>query len=59
MRGQRARAQGALLSPTVAQQPSGHIIWMWSIEIVRRDLRNRFTHEPDPWVALDATDGAR
>ena len=37
----------------------GHIIWMWSIEIVRRDLRNRFTHEPDPWVALDATDGAR
>lgn len=37
----------------------GHIIWMWSIEIVRRDLGNRFTHEPDPWVALDATDGAR
>ncbi|MDF1489701.1 YagU family protein [Tessaracoccus caeni] len=30
----------------------GHIIWMWSIEIVRRDLRNRFTHQPDPEVPL-------
>lgn len=26
----------------------GHIVWMWSIEIVRRDLRNRITHQPDP-----------
>lgn len=26
----------------------GHIIWMWSIEITRRDLRNRISHEPDP-----------
>ncbi len=34
----------------------GHILWMWSIEIVRRDLRNRITHEPDPWVPL-GTDG--
>lgn len=25
----------------------GHIVWTWSIEIVRRDLRNRITHEPD------------
>lgn len=25
----------------------GHIVWMWSIEIVRRDLRNRITGEPD------------
>ncbi|MEZ5090458.1 MAG: YagU family protein [Micropruina sp.] len=30
----------------------GHVIWMWSIEIVRRDLRNRITHEPDPEVPL-------
>ena len=32
----------------------GHIVWLWSIEIVRRDLRNRITHEPDAEVALDA-----
>lgn len=32
----------------------GHIIWLWSIEIVRRDLRNRITHEPDAEVPLDA-----
>ena len=25
----------------------GHMIWMWVIEIIRRDLRNRITHEPD------------
>lgn len=37
----------------------GHIIWMWSIEIVRRDLRNRFTHEPDAEVALTVADAAR
>lgn len=30
----------------------GHIVWMWSIEIVRRDLRNRITHEPDAEVPL-------
>jgi putative membrane protein len=28
--------------------------WMWVIELTRRDLRNRITHEPDPEVALDA-----
>lgn len=32
----------------------GHIIWLWSIEIVRRDLRNRITHQPDPEVPLKA-----
>lgn len=25
----------------------GHIVWGWSIEIVRRDIRNRITHQPD------------
>ncbi len=34
----------------------GHVVWLWSIEIVRRDLRNRITHEPDAEVPLaDAT----
>ena len=32
----------------------GHIIWMWSIEIVRRDLRNRITGQPDAEVPLKA-----
>lgn len=32
----------------------GHMIWMWSIEIVRRDLRNRITGQPDPEVVLSA-----
>ncbi|WP_125761295.1 YagU family protein [Companilactobacillus hulinensis] len=26
----------------------GHMIWMWVIEIFRRDIRSRVTHEPDP-----------
>ena len=26
----------------------GHALWFWSIELMRRDLRNRITHEPDP-----------
>ncbi len=30
----------------------GHVVWLWSIEIVRRDLRNRITHQPDPEVPL-------
>lgn len=30
----------------------GHIVWLWSIEIVRRDLRNRLTREPDAEVPL-------
>ncbi len=34
----------------------GHIIWMWSIEIARRNERNLITKQPDPWVPLkDAT----
>ena len=32
----------------------GHVFWMWIIELTRRDLRNRITHEPDPWVPLGA-----
>ncbi|BDH45163.1 membrane protein [Salmonella enterica subsp. enterica serovar Choleraesuis] len=31
----------------------GHIVWFWAIEIIRRDLRNRITHLPDPEVPLD------
>ncbi|KQB86428.1 YagU family protein [Corynebacterium lowii] len=30
----------------------GHIVWMWSIEIVRRDLRNRATGEPDAEIKV-------
>lgn len=30
----------------------GHIFWFWTIEVIRRDLRNRITHEPDPEVDL-------
>jgi len=30
----------------------GHMVWMWSIEIVRRDLRNRITRQPDAEVPL-------
>lgn len=30
----------------------GHIFWMWVIELTRRDLRNRLTHEPDAEVPL-------
>ncbi len=32
----------------------GPIVWLWSIEIVRRDLGNRITHEPDAEVPLAA-----
>ena len=32
----------------------GHVVWLWSIEIVRRDLRNRITKEPDAEVPLAA-----
>ncbi|WP_413491846.1 YagU family protein [Morganella psychrotolerans] len=31
----------------------GHIVWFWSIEVIRRDIRNRITHEPDPEVPLN------
>lgn len=26
----------------------GHMVWMWTAEIFRRDLRSRITHRPDP-----------
>ncbi|QLB15744.1 hypothetical protein A6B39_09935 [Mannheimia granulomatis] len=49
------------LTPPVAEWPLyehiselvGHIFWFWTIEVIRRDLRNRITHEPDAEVPLD------
>ncbi|EER46366.1 YagU family protein [Actinobacillus minor] len=43
------------LTPPVAEWPLyehiselvGHIFWFWSIEVIRRDLRNRITGLPD------------
>jgi len=32
----------------------GHLVWFWSIEIIRRDLRNRITREPDAEVPLSS-----
>ena len=32
----------------------GHVFWLWVMKLCRRDLRNRFTHEPDAEVALTA-----
>lgn len=32
----------------------GHVVWLWIIELVRRDLRNRITHEPDAEVVAAA-----
>lgn len=29
-----------------------HLIVFWSIEIIRKDLRNRITNEPDPEIPL-------
>ncbi|WP_386692166.1 MULTISPECIES: YagU family protein [unclassified Lonepinella] len=48
------------LTPPVAEWPLyehiselvGHIFWFWTIEVIRRDLRNRITHEPDAEVPL-------
>ncbi|WP_370513934.1 hypothetical protein [Corynebacterium sp. zg331] len=37
-----------------ASERFGHIVWMWSIEIVRRDLRNRITECLDAGVAIPA-----
>lgn len=50
------------LTPPLSQLPAdeylseifGHIVWFWAIELIRRDLRNRITHEPDAEVPLDA-----
>ena len=32
----------------------GHIFWFWAIEMIRRDLRNRITHEPDAEVPMNS-----
>lgn len=48
------------LTPPVSEWPwyehvseiVGHIFWFWTIEIFRRDLRNRFTGQPDPEMPL-------
>lgn len=32
----------------IASETIGHILWMWAIEVVRRDIRNRITKKPDP-----------
>ncbi|WP_040976876.1 YagU family protein [Necropsobacter massiliensis] len=48
------------LTPPVSEWPwyehvselVGHIFWFWTIEVIRRDLRNRITHEPDAEVPL-------
>ena len=50
------------LTPSVFELPwyehvseiVGHLVWFWSIEIMRRDLRNRMTGEPDPEVPFAA-----
>ncbi|MDX6840629.1 YagU family protein [Hafnia paralvei] len=51
------------LTPPLSQLPAdeylseifGHIVWFWAIELIRRDLRNRITHEPDAEVPLDVS----
>ena len=43
------------LAPPIWNLPSaelfsetvGHILWAWTIEVFRRDIRNRITNEPD------------
>lgn len=48
------------LTPPLTQLPFdeyaseilGHVFWFWVIELMRRDLRNRITHEPDAEVPL-------
>ena len=30
----------------------GHIFWFWTIEVIRRDLCNRLTDEPDAEIPL-------
>lgn len=51
------------LTPPLTELPAheyiseivGHAFWFWSIELIRRDLRNRITHEPDAEIPLDNT----
>lgn len=31
----------------IISETFGHIVWMWAIEIFRRDIRNRITKKPD------------
>lgn len=33
-------------------EATGHIFWAWVMELARRDLRSRITHEPDPAVPV-------
>jgi len=48
------------LTPTWSHLPAseyiseifGHIVWFWSIEMIRGYLREKMTKEPDPEVAL-------
>ncbi len=35
-----------------ASEILGHVFWFWVIELMRRDLRNRITHEQDAEVPL-------
>ncbi|TDQ57700.1 putative membrane protein [Mesocricetibacter intestinalis] len=49
------------LTPPVSEWPwyehiselVGHVFWFWTIEIIRRDLRNRISKEPDAEVPLN------
>lgn len=34
----------------------GHIVWLWGMEVVRRDIRNRITKEPDPEYPITSRD---
>ena len=33
-------------------EATGHMFWAWVMELARRDLRSRITHEPDPAVPV-------
>ena len=41
-------------NPEHISEMVGHIFWFWSIEVIRRDLRNRITKEPDAEIPLNA-----
>jgi putative membrane protein len=50
-------ATGAPWDLQMAQHASeipGHVVWMWTAELVRRDLRNRVSHQPDAERPLTA-----
>ena len=50
------------LTPPLTELPAqeyiseiiGHVFWFWAIELIRRDLRNRITREPDAEVPLNS-----